>query len=197
MRSKLFILSTYSSFSCNSNYTYTYTWSLTKTDTAELIDLTLNPTSTKSELVMPAYTLAYGFYEFRFQVDLLSPEYGTLSNAALTYIQIVPTGVAVFGIENGVSAQMIGAQQAFALNPAAYSVDMDFIISASTLTYVFYCNAINLTQATSASASPSLDASLEQYKANSQLVMNWPQTCFSSSSTHTFNFDLKLRLNTL
>ena len=120
-RSKLFSLSTISSFTCDSNYTYEYTWTLNKTDTSELINLSNNPTHKKTELVVPAYTLLYGYYEFKFQVNMILINSGiTLSNTALTYIQIIPTGLAIFAIENGVSSQLIGAEQPFVLNPAEY-----------------------------------------------------------------------------
>ena len=170
LRSSIVSLSTETLFACNLTYTISYMWTMLPAT----IDLSLNPTSFSPGLVIQANTLFYGFFEFTLQVQVTLTSTGqTLSNNQTQTIEIVPTGVAVFGLQNGISGITIGSQQALSLNPTLYSIDLDNLISPSSLVFTFFCSILGGT-------STSLD--LWTYKSNGSLAMNSNQTCFESNS---------------
>ena len=174
-RSKMIRLSTSLVFAlCNiSSHTIKYNWFAHRIEFSQLIDLSLNPTSSSSELVIHPNTLAYGVYNFVVQVDLSSELYGNLSTTADRQIEVIPTGVVVIAIANSVSSQLIGSNQSFTFNPAAYSYDPDEIVAPSSLTFDFYCTILNVNAASSYSVSS--DQSLKSYNS---ISTQWNQTCF-------------------
>ena len=201
-RSALLSLSTVTYFACNSSYILTYTWLASRMDIAQTIDLTTNPTSASSQLIISANSLAYGLYNFTFRVEVAMWDNSVLSNSANTFVQIVPTGLAVYALRNGISSILIGSQQKLVLNPATYSIDLDDFISPSSLQYTFYCNTINLNLKTESPDEPD-EYQIEQmsiaakddllaYKINPQLAMAANRTCFSSNCKSIF----EKRLNT-
>ena len=100
-RSQLFSLSTTSFFACNYSYFLNYSWSLKKVDSFPVIyiDLTTYPTFISSELVVPSNTLDFGLYEFIFQISVVSSNLNNVSNNASTFIKILPSGLAIFGLQ--------------------------------------------------------------------------------------------------
>ena len=187
LRSKLFSLNTATYFSCNSSYTIAYKWSLKLIQNSSSrisIDLSSNPTWQSTSLVIQAYTLSYGLYEFNFQTNATITKANNvvvaLTNNLTTYVQIIPTGFAVFGLQNGVSGLLVGTQQSFILKPALYSLDLDSLVQPSSLQYKFYCFTINKNSITSVNTSQSID--LFTYKNNSLLQVKSNATCFQSNS---------------
>ena len=187
-RSELFSLETTTYFACNLTYTQTNAWLLTQIDgsSAISIDLSSNPTWKTPELVIQGNTLAYGLYEFTYQVvtsisDLtLQTSYTT--NVA-TFIQIIPTGLVVSATKSGVSSILLGAQQSFDLNPSLYSVDLDGLVQPSTLSFKFYCQTVNMNASSSQYSSQySGQIDLFEYKLNSALQLTSNKTCFASTS---------------
>ena len=181
LRSKLFSLNMATYFSCNSSYTMTNKWRLILFNSSSFtnIDLSSNPTWQSTSLVIQAYTLSYGLYAFNFQTNVtLENSNVFLTNNLTTYVKIVPTGFAVFGLQNGVSGLLIGSQQTFNLNPSLYSLDLDNIVQPNSLEYKFYCFPI-LTN-TLANITQLID--LFTYANNAQLQMYWNSTCFTSNS---------------
>ena len=63
----------------------------------------------------------------------------TFTYQAESFFEIIPSGVTVFGLENGNTQAYVGKNQSFELNPPLYSFDLDFIASMSSLTFKFYC----------------------------------------------------------
>ena len=63
----------------------------------------------------------------------------TFTYQAASFLEIIPSGVTVFGLENGNTQAYVGKNQSFVLNPPLYSFDLDFIASMSSLTFKFYC----------------------------------------------------------
>ena len=81
-------------------------------------------------------TLDYGFYLVTLKVDVTYNANSYISsNVALSYFQIIPTGLAVFGIENGVSSVLIGSNQEFNLQPSIYSIDLDNLVTPDKLSF--------------------------------------------------------------
>ena len=177
-RSNIFSLSTTTLFACNVTYTSVYTWQLNGADFVS------NPTYHSAELVVQANTLFYGLYQFTCRVDITSDSFAsltnTLTNTVSTFISIIPTGLAVYAIQNGVSSQLIGSSQVFQLNPMAYSFDMDNLVSPISLQFQFYCKTLNSLNKNSSSS----QYDLYSYKMNSSLTMTANETCFSSNSSN-------------
>ena len=169
----------------NQTFTLTYSWSLNQISNSvnkSYIELTQNPTSHSSELVMQANTLAYGLYEFNLEVKmtynigLLTP---SMSSFLKTYIQIIPTGIMVKAIQNGISSILIGSQQNFTLNPSKYSSDLDNLITPSQiLQFKFYCTTILVNSTMNQSQEDLL--SIKTSGISSKLFRN--RTCFDSIS---------------
>jgi hypothetical protein len=148
------------------------------------IDLSTNPTSTSSELVVKENTLDYGLYKFNLQVVVTYNLVNQItSNLIETFVQIIPTGLAVFAIQNGVSSVLIGSNQVFSLQPSIYTIDMDNIITADKLSFTYYCKTVNLSDPNSVVNS---QTDLMSYKSNPNLVMSRNQTCFGLNSEFFF-----------
>ena len=146
------------------------------------LNLASNPTSASSVLVIRENTLDYGLYLFSLEVGVT---YNTISfvasNVAQTFIQIIPTGLAVFAIQNGVSSVLIGSLQAFSLQPSIYTIDMDDIVTPDKLSFTYFCKTVNLSDPNSVFYSQN---DLNAYKNNPNLVMSRNQTCFGVSSKY-------------
>ena len=169
-------------FACNLTYIQIIKWSATRLDTTSTsIDLSSNPTFNMSGLLIRANTLTYGLYEFKFTVNLTITTSGQLlTNSLSTYIKVIPTGIAVFGLKNGVTGMLYGSLQSFSLDPASYSLDLYNFTSPYSLQFRFYCYTINTNMVNSSQVSNPID--LYTYKNNSGLTIYANQTCFSSTS---------------
>ncbi len=178
-RSSLFSLSTLTIFSCNSTFTQTNDWKLSRIDVSKTIDITANPTSITPELVVQANSLEYGLYKFTFQVNVQTVD-NFLTNSISTFIQIIPTGLAVFAVQNGISSLLIGSRQNLILKPDVFSVDLDYLISPNSLQYKIFCSTINTTLSSTVNNVKNID--LLTYKSNSSLKMASNETCFASNS---------------
>ena len=118
--------------------------------------------------------LEFGLYNFRLQVVVYFNSNKSLSNADETFIEIIPSGIAIFGLENGLSSTLIGSQQAITLSPGVFTKDMDEIITPDKLEFKFYCKTINPYDKNEISSS----IDLATYKSNSSLELIRNQTCF-------------------
>ena len=174
-------LSTINVFACNSSFALSNSWSLNPPS----VDLSTNPTSLSSHLVIPANAIPYGLYEFSLLVNITLSNGSILSNTASTFFRIIPTGLAVFALQNGISRILIGSQQTLTLDPAAYSIDLDALVSPNSLQYTFYCHTVNLTSTLSTKQN---NSDLLTYKTNPLLAMSSINTCFNSNSNTFFNF---------
>ena len=183
------MLSTATYFSCNFTYTINYKWSSNLIVNSTLMiktDLTSNPTWQSTSLVVQPNSLAYGLYAFNLQVNVTisKPTNTLLTKSITTHVQVNPTGLAVNGLQNGVSGLLVGTQQSFSLNPASFSLDIDYVIKQSSLLFKFYCFTINPNSNPLINTSQSID--LLTYKSNSLLQMNSNSTCFSSNCNFRF-----------
>lgn len=137
-------------YDCPINFNAKLYWKIFKINynnynESTLINLGDNPTLTSETLVIRRNTLSYGLYRIVRYVEM-EVEKGILKfiNTALsaeqdTYIKIVPSGIAVFGLENGLDFIKIGFFQKLSLEPLKYSYDMDFLVKTSSLNFNFYC----------------------------------------------------------
>ena len=161
-RSKMFSVAADTSFSCPLNIVLSQQWLVTSVRSNGSIIGAVNissiDSSAMSEIVIPALFLPYGYYNFAFQFNfsytnelmLTKTFYSTVN----TYVQIVPTGIAVSGFPNGMSQSLFGTKQQVAIDPGTNSVDLDYIADPSKLNYTFYCRVINASDTSAFSVYP-------------------------------------------
>ena len=159
---------------CVGNMVYYYNWEayiLNANDNSikNQIDLSKNPTATSNNFVIDAFTLEYGLYEFVFQ---LKGTWGGIEKvySQNTYHKIIPSGLVIFGLKNGVSCSEIGSKQILSFNPIKYSFDYDNVASMLNLKFDFYCRKVYKNQTHS--------------KIDFQYLNNYT---FSNISTDCFN----------
>ena len=188
-RSKQISFSTETYFNCNASQTLEYSWTLIQiiSNNNASIFLQNNPTAYSSGLVIPKNTLDYGLYQITFsiRIALTSDGYIFMNNIS-TYASIIPTGVVVNALQNGIQSLLIGSNQALTFNPAFYSIDLDNLVSPQSLSFIFYCKTINMNQTSQLSQ----DIDLYQYKMNSTLLMESNYTCFDSNGKTTLRSQL-------
>ena len=172
------------------SYTLTKQWALKAIDLAtyqvlKVVDLSNNPSIVSSGLYIPENTLYYGLYEVIYQINVIMTAYPYLNTtiSGYSYFKIVPTGLTINGIENGVTSLFIGSNQEFYLTPANYSYDLDELADLSSLNYKYYCRTIDLT---SNLIDNSTMTDLSTYKSNTGLAMNANKNCFASSAASKF-----------
>ena len=144
------------------------------------VSLSKNPTSIKTVITIKSFTLYYGIYEFIYLVNQLrSP----ISSAfTKTYVKIIPSGIAVFGLRNGIREVWLGDEQSLRLMPSNYSKDLDSFISPNSLDYTFFCRILypNKTYPAFQFSFSNSNLSLLTIKNNLDLILNVNSTCFSS-----------------
>ena len=184
---------------CFEPYTYTKKWTVNLIDSAthqvlKGVDLFNNISTVLSELYIPENTLTYGLYEVIYEVNVTMTvdPYINFTNFRYNYFKIVPSGIAINGIENGVTSLFIGSNQEFHLTPTNYSYDLDELADLSSLNYKYYCRTIDLT---SILIDNSTMTDLGTYKTNAGLAMNANKNCFSSSAASKFWLILKIIKN--
>lgn len=111
----------------------------------------------------------YGIYEFKFKVNFLSDSI-IYSKTINTFIQIIPSGLAVYALQNGIQQIVIGYAQSLNLNPSNYSFDFDDLAQIQDLSFKFYCPPSNIVD-------------LAAYKTNYSLNQT---SCFKSNGMTTF-----------
>jgi hypothetical protein len=139
----MFSIQTESIFTCNQAHSVEYEWGLNYLDLNKSIDLTNNPTFQSSELVMQPLSLNYGMYFILVQVNI-SLSLNAFSLNDWTYVEIMPTGLIVNSLQNSASYILIGSQQMLTLDPASFTIDLDYLVSSSSLSFKFFCDKINI-----------------------------------------------------
>lgn len=143
-----------------------------------------NPSSSSSELVIKSDTLDYGIYKIVYNVTQLKNDLEGLNffnTFDYSYFNIIPTGLAVYGLPNGVTKISIGYSQTLELDPSSYSIDFDSLLDLTSLDFKFYCRVIDnsiITNDFPSLLNQTLDLSSIKNDANIELSNNL--TCFSS-----------------
>ena len=97
-----------------------------------------NPTIYASTLVIQGNALEYGIYRFYLSSKVVLGK-NAYNYQSEKFFLIIPSGITVFGLENGNTQAYIGKNQSFELNPPKYSFDLDMLTPMSALTFKFYC----------------------------------------------------------
>ena len=97
-----------------------------------------NPTIYAPTLVIQGNALGYGIYKFSLTLKIVLSK-NAYNYQSERYFEVIPSGITVFGLENGNTQAYIGKNQSFELNPPKYSFDLDMLTEMSSLTFKFYC----------------------------------------------------------
>lgn len=190
LRSNQITLSTVTYFACNLSQTRTNAWSLNKVVQQQQqqqqlvnVSLTSNPSSFTPMLVIKENTLDYGLYMITYEVGLNTTINEYMKSNTTTFIKVIPTGLAVYALENGIASIRIGYKQSLKLQPSLYSIDFDYVISPNSLSFTFFCRVIDLNQ--------NKQNFLIEDKSDlkTKLISNnssWNETCFKSKSDLSF-----------
>ena len=183
-RSRQLTINTETFFSCNLTKVTQYEWFLIQLNSNlnDSLVNTNNPTIYSSTLVLQSNTLDYGVYQFKFTVKITMTNEGSVfTNDISTYVKVIPTGLVVNALQNGIQSILIGSNQTLIFNQAMYSYDMDNFISAQLLEFKFFCQKVNATAMIMGNIGNS-QIDLYQYKMNNSLMEMFSNlTCFDSN----------------
>jgi hypothetical protein len=130
------------------NQTRKFTWKIESIDEVtqqvlELHDISSNPTSNSSNLTLIANSLSYGLKKLTFSINItISNPLEYKNSQVTTYFRVIPTGINVYGLRNGIRELTVGRLQDAELRPADYSVDPDLLTSPASLSFKFYCKLV-------------------------------------------------------
>lgn len=110
----------------------------------QTVDLSTNPTNLQNQLVIFPNKLDYGLFKTVFEVQS-ADEFSTniFVESIETYFRIIPTGLAVFSLANGVSNLEIGYEQSIDLEPDRFSFDFDKLATINLLKFTYYCKIVD------------------------------------------------------
>jgi hypothetical protein len=133
--------------SCSFKYTISYAWTMVNLATGVSTDMTINQGYSGYNtgiLVISPNTLSYGTFKFTYTVTLsyTANGGGSFTQSAITYVTIVPTGLNVFGLTNGILQQSYGSAQAITVDAGANTIDLDSVVNLASLNYTFYCQRV-------------------------------------------------------
>jgi hypothetical protein len=122
-----FYISSNIEFHCNNSFYLITEWTIKNcTNSICSYEIQFDPTiiQTKvSELYIPSRTLAYGIYELKLTVTMISSS--NLISSSSAFVRITPSGITANLVELGTSMITRGNQQELKLDPGTYSVDLD------------------------------------------------------------------------
>lgn len=105
------------------------------------INISNNPTVNSAELVIQPNSLEYGLYKFVYKIKMLDG-LEDFQKEIYHYIKIVPSGIVVRTLANGMFSISRGLEQSISLNPLLYSYDLDEVILMDKLKFNFYCSVV-------------------------------------------------------
>ncbi|CAF1003732.1 unnamed protein product [Brachionus calyciflorus] len=170
------------------------------------IKLENNPTVNYSQLIITSNILKYGVYKLvhwvyvKVDTGYLRDIPNEIEQFADVYIQIVPGGIALFCLENGLDRIKIGKKQTLELNPIKYAYDMDFLVNPSSLNYSFYCISTNSSQNSQDIIDINFSESDNLYIFKNSENITLKNECFNSSDDLEFDLTgkiLAIKNNTL
>lgn len=152
-RSDIIVMNIDYKFDINRDHIIKKKWTIyamfpNKTICNKSIELINNPTIHTYNLVIKSNTLEYGLYQLKFHVELLvnlERKSVGYENLIETHIEVVPGGIAVFSLENGLDSLRIGTEQSIKFDTIKYAYDMDFLYDIRNLEKLnFYCFKMNI-----------------------------------------------------
>ena len=186
-RTDLFTVLSTTTINCANSLSNTKKWLIYRVDPisgaiGSQVTLVNNPTIDYAEIVIQPNSLTYGLYKFIYQVSMYGGNTGIFVSQIDTFVKIVPTGIAVMSLANGVSEISRGLQQEIVLDPTTFSYDMDYLVSPKLLTFKFYCQILDAGFSRGfplQGVNKKID--LMMFKNNLTLAMNNATSCFDDS----------------
>ena len=124
--------------------------------------------------------MTYGIYQIFYQITAADPSESSLFDTAYcrrsTWINVVETGITVYGLEYGTNNLNLGYNQEIFLQPDHFSFDYDFVANITNLSFNFYCEKLN-----SNTSFSNFGIELKALKNNPSLGTS---TCFFDSSKY-------------
>ena len=170
--------------SCTGTFQISKQWSALDLNSQKAVDLSSNPTQSSSTLIVEPNVMNFGRYEFILTVTVtLDATQTTFVLSASAFINVEPSGIVVRGLINGLQQTSIGTSQSIKIQPNVYSYDMDNLVSATSLSFKYYCRKY---ENGTYGAYP-LDGFGNQIDLK-QLQTSWTiQDCFSSLYQYSFD----------
>ena len=160
---------------CVDNLPHNKKWTMKSSSTGQEIDLTDNPTSDKNELVIQPNTLPYGLYMITY--GIYSKGDNSLLSQQSTFVKVIETGIAVYGLEYGTSNLKLGYAQIIVFEPNKFTFDFDYIADVSSLDYKYFCAKLEQND-NSSTSSINFGSELKEAKSNNVPLSS---TCFDST----------------
>lgn len=114
----LFTVNAEIEFNCKIAYNVSMYWNVYQYNSTTLewnqMNMTDNPTHESSEILILGNSLEYGMYKFEFFCDMFfvfEEQNDAIQTIRISYIEIIPTQIAVFGVEAGMNEIDIGYMQ--------------------------------------------------------------------------------------
>ncbi|CAF0742236.1 unnamed protein product [Didymodactylos carnosus] len=187
-RSESFSVIAYTALNCSLSLNNTKEWTIAQCNTTSGLCTStkmLNnivkglSSSTTAEIYIPAMTLQYGSYQFKYTVYMNSKQ--TFLSYETTYIEVVQSPLVVNMLANGTSSITRGVAQDLVLNPGAWTIDPDSTFFASyNWSYDYYCRIYGQ------SNYPNLNGILFTIEDTRIDTMN--PSCFASPGNETYKY---------
>jgi hypothetical protein len=150
-----------------------------------------NPTRVMTQVTLIENTFAFGLYKLSFYANLFVQNISlTFQEEINTFIQIVPSGINVYGLQNGLNQISIGRSQAFSLMPIDYSYDLDYVVNISSLDFKFYCKVMSKSAGFVYYLNESGSNFYDLYTGQAQNLALRNDSCFNSTSNVLKLFEL-------
>ena len=124
-RNQDFFISSRIDLNCNTSLSITTQWFITNCTSICSTPIVTDPSIVKTfaELYIPSRTLAYGTYQLKLIVSMVSAT--TMNSSMSAYVKITPSGITANLVPYGTSMITRGHQQDLYLDPGTYSADID------------------------------------------------------------------------
>lgn len=192
-RADLFTFEVSESFESELNFSVIRQWRIFQMDTGVELFIADNPTLYSPRIVIRSntfdfkrYSLVY-FLTMKLDTGYLQSIKNEFTTSTKLYIDIISSGIQVFGLQNGVDNIVIGNQQEIFLYPRKFSFDMDGYSSTENFQFKFYCYLVDSNKA-NASFNGTLIKDLMSLKNVGTVDFN---SCFNSTGKLKISFYYK------
>ena len=149
--------------------------------------LTNNPSASSAQLVLPSNSLSYGIYAIKYTATLnvITANPSVHTSSLTVYVKVLPAGIVVRGLSNGVQSTTIGNSQSISIEPAIFSYDLDSTANIKTLPYKFYCRQVN--SGVYGSYPTYANLTMMDLRTQKEGAFAYSEGCFTASSKFDFS----------
>ena len=133
---------------CSEAYSITFKWKMFKLNlngSETEISIESNPSVDTLLLIIKENSLFFGIYRFELEANMtvdtgyIQNIKNLFTNSTKAYVQIMPTGMEIYTLENNLNFLKIGYNQSFEIEPSKFSLDYDQIAKFNELEFEFFC----------------------------------------------------------